>query len=230
VTGEPVTSPLSPTPRSAPVRERERAESDRAALYAVLDASLICHLAVVVDGVPLALPTVFAVDLAGPDTGGTLYVHGSVASRSLVQGPHQDVSVTMTVLEGIVLARSGFNHSMNYRSAVVIGRPRAVTEEAERSHALDLLVDHVTPGRSAELRRPTRKELAATTVLALPLEEASVKQRTGDPLDEDVDVEAGGVWAGVLPLRMTAAGPVTSADVVDVPVPEHVVRRAGDLA
>jgi uncharacterized protein len=230
VTGEPVTSPLSPTPRSTPVRERERAESDRAALYAVLDASLICHLAVVVDGVPLALPTVFAVDLAGPDPRGTLYVHGSVASRSLVQGPHQDVSVTMTVLEGIVLARSGFNHSMNYRSAVVIGRPRAVTEEAERSHALDLLVDHVTPGRSAELRRPTRKELAATTVLALPLEEASVKQRTGDPLDEDVDVEAGGVWAGVLPLRMTAAGPVTSADVVDVPVPEDVVRRAADLA
>ena len=160
-----VTSPLSPTTRSSPRREKERAQTDRATLYDVLDASLVCHLGVVVDGVPLALPTVFAVDPDGPDEGGTLYVHGSVASRSLVQGPDQDVSVTVTLLDGIVLARSGFNHSMNYRSAVVIGRPRRVEDADERSHALDLLVDHVTPGRSAALRRPTRKELAATTVL-----------------------------------------------------------------
>jgi nitroimidazol reductase NimA-like FMN-containing flavoprotein (pyridoxamine 5'-phosphate oxidase superfamily) len=225
-----VSSPLSPTPRSTPRREKERAQIHREALHEVLDASLICHLAVVVDGVPLALPTVFAVDLEGPDEGGTLYLHGSVASRSLRQGPDQDVSVTMTVLDGVVLARSGFNHSMNYRSAVVIGRPRVVTDETERAHALDLLVDHAAPGRSATLRRPTRKELAATTVLALPLEEASVKRRTGDPTDEDADVEAGGVWAGVLPLRLTASDPVTSADVVDVPLPEHVVRRAAGLA
>lgn len=222
-------SALSPTPRSTPRREKERAQTDRSTLYDVLDASLVCHLAVVVDGVPLALPTVFGVDLDGPDEGGTLYLHGSVASRSLVQGPEQDLSVTMTVLDGIVLARSGFMHSMNYRSAVVVGRPRVVTDEAERSHALDVLVDHVTPGRSAELRRPTRKELAATTVLALPLVEASVKRRTGDPEDEDVDVEAGGVWAGVVPLRIRAGDPVTSADVVDVPVPEHVLGRAAHL-
>jgi nitroimidazol reductase NimA-like FMN-containing flavoprotein (pyridoxamine 5'-phosphate oxidase superfamily) len=225
-----VTSPLSPTSRSTPRREKERAQSDRAALYDVLDASLVCHLAVVVDGVPLALPTVFAVDADGPDEGGTLYLHGSVASRSLVQAPGQDVSVTVTVLDGIVLARSGFNHSMNYRSAVVVGTPRAVTDAEERAHALDLLVDHVAPGRSAELRRPTRKELAATTVLALPLHEASVKRRAGDPQDEDFDVEAGGVWAGVLPLRLTASAPVSSADASDVPVPEHVVRRAADLS
>jgi uncharacterized protein len=225
-----VTSPLSPTSRSTPRREKERAQSDRAALYDVLDASLICHLAVVVDGVPLALPTVFAVDADGPDEGGTLYLHGSVASRSLVQAPGQDVSVTVTVLDGIVLARSGFNHSMNYRSAVVVGTPRAVTDAEERAHALDLLVDHVAPGRSAALRRPTRKELAATTVLALPLHEASVKRRAGDPQDEDFDVEAGGVWAGVLPLRLTATAPVSSADASDVPVPEHVVRRAADLS
>jgi nitroimidazol reductase NimA-like FMN-containing flavoprotein (pyridoxamine 5'-phosphate oxidase superfamily) len=225
-----VTSPLSPTSRSTPRREKERAQSDRAALYDVLDASLICHLAVVVDGVPLALPTVFAVDADGPDEGGTLYLHGSVASRSLVQAPGQDVSVTVTVLDGIVLARSGFNHSMNYRSAVVVGTPRAVIDAEERAHALDLLVDHVAPGRSAELRRPTRKELAATTVLALPLHEASVKRRAGDPQDEDFDVEAGGVWAGVLPLRLTASAPVSSADASDVPVPEHVLRRAADLS
>ena len=224
-----MTTPLSPTERSSPRREKERAQTDRATLHDVLDASLVCHLGVVVDGVPLALPTVFAVDPDGPDEGGTLYVHGSVASRSLVQGPDQDVSVTVTVLDGIVLARSGFNHSMNYRSAVVIGRPRRVEDADERSHALDLLVDHVTPGRSAALRRPTRKELAATTVLALPLHEASVKRRTGDPVDEDEDVAAGGVWAGVLPLRVAGGDPVTSADAAGVPVPEHVVRRAADL-
>jgi nitroimidazol reductase NimA-like FMN-containing flavoprotein (pyridoxamine 5'-phosphate oxidase superfamily) len=224
-----VTAPLSPTDRSTPRREKERSRSDRAALYDVLDASLTCHLAVVVDGVPLALPTVFGVDLDGPDEGGTLYVHGSVASRSLLQAPDQDVSVTFTVLDGIVLARSGFNHSMNYRSAVVIGRPRQVTDPQERSHALDLLVDHAAPGRSAQLRRPTRRELAATTVLALPLHEASVKSRTGGPNDEVEDVEAGGVWAGVIPVRLTAAAPVTGDDVDGVPVPGHVTARAARL-
>ncbi len=222
-------TPLSPTPRSTPRREKERAQSDRAALYDVLDASLICHLGVVVDGVPLALPTVFGVDPDGPDEGGTLYLHGSVASLSLVQGPDQDVSATMTVLYGIVMARTGFNHSMKYRSAVVIGRPRVVTDETERSHALDLLVDHVTPGRSAHLRRPTRKELSATTVLALPLHEASVKRREGDPSDEDFDVEAGGVWAGVVPLRVEAGDPVTGGDVDVVEVPAHVLERVGSL-
>ena len=222
-------SPLSPTERSSPRREKERAQTDRAALYDVLDASLVCHLGVVVDGVPLALPTVFGVDLDGPDDGGTLYVHGSVASRSLVQGPGQDVSVTMTVLDGLVLARSGFMHSMNYRSAVVIGRPRVVADADERSHALDVLVDHVVPGRSAALRRPTRKELAATAVLALPLAEASVKVRAGDPEDEDFDVEAGGVWAGVVPLAVTAGAARTGADVGAVDVPEHVRARVADL-
>jgi nitroimidazol reductase NimA-like FMN-containing flavoprotein (pyridoxamine 5'-phosphate oxidase superfamily) len=222
--------PLSPTERSSPVREKERAQTDRATLREVLDASLICHLGVVVDGVPLALPTVFGVDLDGPDVGGTLYVHGSVASRSLVQGPTQDVSVTMTVLDGLVLARSGFMHSMNYRSAVVIGRPRVVTDPDERSHALHVLVDHVVPGRSAALRRPTRKELAATTVLALPLHEASVKRRTGDPQDEDFDVAAGGVWAGVVPLRTTSGPARTSADADGIDVPAHVSARADQLA
>ncbi len=222
-------TPLSPTPRSTPRREKERAKTDRARLHEVLDAAVICHLGVLVDGVPMALPTVYGVDLDGPDADGTLYVHGSVASRSLVQGPGHDVSVTVTVLDGLVLARSGFMHSMNYRSAVVLGRPRVVTDEPERSHALDVLVDHVVPGRAATLRRPTRKELAATTVLALPLREASVKSRTGDPQDDEDDVRAGGVWAGVLPLR-TVAGPVTTGADVDVDVvPDHVTARAAGL-
>ena len=106
----------------------------------------------------------------------------------------------------------------------------AVASPPDRAHDAESLVDHVAPGRAATLRRPTRKELAATVVLALPLHEASVKRRAGDPLDEDFDVEAGGVWAGVLPLRVAGAEPVTSADVADVPVPEHVVRRAAGLA
>jgi nitroimidazol reductase NimA-like FMN-containing flavoprotein (pyridoxamine 5'-phosphate oxidase superfamily) len=220
---------LSPTPRSSPRRERERAQADRAALYDVLDAALVCHLGVLVDGVPMALPTVFGVDLDGPDEGGTVYVHGSVASRSLVQAPAQDVSVTMTVLDGLVLARSGFMHSMNYRSAVVVGRPRVVTDEQERSHALDVLVDHVVPGRSAALRRPTRKELAATAVLALPLYEASVKRRSGDPEDEDFDVAAGGVWAGVVPLATTAGPACTAADADEIDVPGHVLARVAGL-
>jgi nitroimidazol reductase NimA-like FMN-containing flavoprotein (pyridoxamine 5'-phosphate oxidase superfamily) len=220
---------LSPTQRSTPVREKERAQADRAALYHVLDTALVCHLAVVVDGLPLALPTVFGVDLDGPDEGGSLYLHGSVASRSLVQAPGQDVSVTFTAVDGLVLARSGFHHSVNYRSAVVVGRPREVTGDEERARALDLLVDHAVPGRAATLRRPTRKELAATTVLALPLHEASVKIRTGGPNDEDVDVAAGGVWAGVVPLRTVAGEPATAPDVVGVPVPDHVLHRAAGL-
>ena len=222
--------PLSPTARSSPRRERERAQADRAALYDVLDAALVCHLGVLVDGVPMALPTVFGVDLDGPDEGGTVYVHGSVASRSLVQAPDQEVSVTVTVLDGLVLARSGFMHSMNYRSAVVLGRPRVVTDDEERSHALDVLVDHVVPGRSAALRRPTRKELAATAVLALPLHEASVKRRSGDPEDEDFDIAAGGVWAGVVPLTTTAGPARTAADADGIDVPAHVRARVRTLS
>ena len=219
-----MTSPLSPTDRSTSRRERERAHTDRAALMALLDEALVCHLAVVVDGVALALPTVFGADPDGPDRDGTLYVHGSVASRSLVAAPEQDLAVTFTVLDGLVLARSGFMHSMNYRSAVVVGRPRRVTDAAERQHALDLLVEHAAPGRTASLRRPTKKELAATTVLALPLHEASVKSRAGDPEDEPEDVAAGG-WAGVVPLTLVAGEPVTGADAAGEPVPQHVRDR-----
>jgi uncharacterized protein len=127
-----------------------------------------------------------------------------------------------------VLARSGFMHSANYRSAVVIGRPRIVESSDERAHALDLLVNHVVPGRAATIRRPTRKELAATVVLALPLHEASVKMRFGDPEDEDFDIAAG-VWAGVIPLRTVAGEPVTSADAEGLPTPSEVVDRADAL-
>ena len=176
----------------------------------------------------MVLPTAFGVDLEGSDAGGTLYLHGSVASRSLLTAPDADICVTLTVLDGLVLARSAFHHSMNYRSAVVIGRPRVVEDDDERIRALDLIVDHVAPGRSRTLRPHTRKELAATRVLALGLAEASVKIRSGDPVDDEEDLGSG-QWAGVMPLRLTAGDLVTSADAVGLVPPEHVVERAGSL-
>ena len=221
-------TPLSPTRRTTVRRGARRALADRAALLDVLRTALVCHLGVLVDGVPVVLPTAYGVDPDGPDRDGTLYLHGSVASRSLRSAPHQEVSVTVTVLDGLVLARSAFHHSMNYRSAVVMGRPRLVTDEEERLRALDLVVDHVVPGRAATLRAHTRKELAATSVVALPLHEASVKARSGDPVDEDDDLAEGG-WAGVVPLRLVAGAPVSAADAAGHAVPADVAARVDDL-
>ena len=155
------------------------------------------------DGSPVVMPTVFGVDPDGPDRDGTLYLHGSVAARSLLEAPDQDLCVTCTLVDGLVLARSAFHHSMNYRSAVVIGRGRLVDDPDEKVRALDLVVDHVVPGPIATLRAHTRKELAATTVVALPLHEASVKKREGTAIDDEADVLAGG-WAGVLPISTVA--------------------------
>ncbi len=220
-----VMTSLSPTGRTRLGRHSDRARSDRAELLAILDSALICHLGLIVDDHPVVLPTVFGVDPAGPDSGGSLYLHGSVAARSLVAAPHQDVCVTCTQVDGLVLARSAFTHSMNYRSAVIIGRGRLVDDEQEKRHALALVVDHVVPGRAATLRGHRTKELAATAVVAVPLHEASVKVREGDPVDDKEDVEAG-TWAGVLPLETRAGQVVTASDALGVPVPPDVAARA----
>jgi nitroimidazol reductase NimA-like FMN-containing flavoprotein (pyridoxamine 5'-phosphate oxidase superfamily) len=180
------------------------------------------------DGHPVVLPTVFGLDPSGPDQGGTLYLHGSVAARSLVAAPHVDLCVTCTLVDALVLARSGFHHSMNYRSAVVIGRGRIVMDPREKRRALDLVVDHVVPGRSSTLRAHSKKELAATTVIALPLHEASVKVREGGVSDDPADVDAG-VWAGVVPLRVTAGDVVTDQLSAGLAVPTEVVCRAQAL-
>jgi uncharacterized protein len=212
---------LSPTARTTLTRHRERGSDDRADLFAVLEEALVCHVGIVREGQPVVLPSVFAVDPDGPDEGGTLYLHGSVAAPWLAQAPDAAVCATFTLVDGAVIARASFTHSMNYRSAVVMGQARQVDDEAEREHALALIVDHVVPGRSATLRPITRKELAATVVLAVPLAEASVKARTGGPVDEPEDVAAG-TWAGVVPLSVTP-GEIQPA--AEGPVPDDIVRR-----
>ncbi|HEU5044558.1 MAG TPA: pyridoxamine 5'-phosphate oxidase family protein [Nocardioidaceae bacterium] len=217
-------APLSPTARTTVRRHADRAQTDRAALFDVLAGAFVCHVGVPVDGVPLVLPTAYGVDPDGPDECGTLYLHGSVASHSLVTAPEQEVCVTVTMVDGLVLARSAFHHSMNYRSAVVVGRPRVVTDPDEVHRALALVVDQVVPGRSRTLRPHTRKELAATRVLALPLLESSVKARAGGPVDDEGDVGSGG-WAGVVPVRTTLDAPVTAADAQSADVPDDVLRR-----
>jgi nitroimidazol reductase NimA-like FMN-containing flavoprotein (pyridoxamine 5'-phosphate oxidase superfamily) len=220
--------PLSPTARTTVNRGRNRMVEDREELHRFLGDALVAHLGVVVGEHPVVLPAAFAVDLDGPDAGGSLYVHGSVAAGWLRRSVGATVCVTVTELDGLVAGRSAFHHSMNYRSAVVIGVARVVEDEAERAHALGLIVDHMIPGRMATLRPHTRKELAATAVLAVPLLEASMKARAGDPVDEPEDVEAG-IWGGHIPLRRVASAAVTAADAAG-PAPRDVAERAADLA
>jgi nitroimidazol reductase NimA-like FMN-containing flavoprotein (pyridoxamine 5'-phosphate oxidase superfamily) len=213
--------PLSPTPRTTLHRLRERARTERGDLYAVLDAGLICHLGVVVDGAPVVLPTGYG------RIGDTLYLHGSSANRSLLAAAGQEVCATITLLDGLVCARSIFNHSMNYRSAVVIGPARLVTGEPERLDALRAVTEQLAPGQWEYARQPTRKELAATAVLAVPLAEASVKVRSGPPHDDPEDCESG-TWAGVIPAALTFGPPEPDPELSPaVPVPDHVARLSG---
>ncbi|HEX3791160.1 MAG TPA: pyridoxamine 5'-phosphate oxidase family protein [Pseudonocardiaceae bacterium] len=215
-------TPLSPTERSTVGRHHDRAAADRAALDAVLDAGLICHLGFVLDGAPVVLPTGYG------HQDNTLYLHGSSGARSLRIGAGgAPVCVTVTMLDGIVYARSVFSHSMNYRSAVIHGQARLVADEPAKLHALRVITDHLAPGSWDYAREPTRKELAATTVLALDLTESSVKVRTGGPGDEDTDLATGSVWAGVLPVRQVW-GELVPAEYGDpeLAAPPHVAKRA----
>ena len=196
-----VVTTLSPTPRSTVRRGQERARDDRDELYALLDAALVCHLAVVHDGVPLVLPTGFGRD------GDTLYLHGSSGAASLRSATEAPVCVAVTELDGIVYARSVFHHSVNYRSAVVHGTARVVDDD-EKLRGLRVLTDHLAPGSWDYCRPPNRRELAATTVLAMDLTEASLKVRGGPPVDDDEDVEDDTVWAGTLPLTRSWGAPL----------------------
>jgi uncharacterized protein len=212
---------LSSTARTRITRHRERGSEERADLFAIIEEALVCHVGLVRDGDPVVLPAIHAADPEGPDAGGTLYLHGSVAAPWLLQAPGRTVCVTFTLVDAVVIARAAFSHSMNYRSAVVYGDARRVEDRDERDRALRLIVDHIVPGRAATLRANTRKELAATAVVAVPLAEASVKARRGGPSDGPEDV-ATGAWAGVVPLSVTAGVVETDAD---GPIPDDVRRR-----
>ncbi|MEU1900723.1 pyridoxamine 5'-phosphate oxidase family protein [Nocardiopsis dassonvillei] len=209
---------LSTTERTRLRRGKHKARTDRADLYDLLDEGMVCHLGVVVDGAPMVVPTAYG------RIGDTLYLHGSTGARSLRAGG--EVCVTVTLLDGLVLARSLFNHSVNHRSAMVYGVPRVVEDERERLEGLRALVEQLTPGRWEEARQPTAKELAATRVLALSLEEASVKVRTGPPTDDDEDL-ALPVWAGVLPVRQVFGEPESDPGLTPgLEVPASVAGRS----
>jgi nitroimidazol reductase NimA-like FMN-containing flavoprotein (pyridoxamine 5'-phosphate oxidase superfamily) len=216
----PPLAPLSPTERSTVRRGAKRARTDRGDLYAVFDAGLVGHLAVVLDGAPVVLPTGYG------RHDDTLYLHGSTGAATLRAAlTGAAVCFTVTHVDGVVYARSAFHHSMNYRCAVVHGAARPVTDPEEKLLGLRVLTEQLAPGSWTATRQPDRKELAATTVLALDLTEASVKVRTGPPGDEERDL-ATPVWAGVLPLR-TVVGepepdPLLSAG---TPVPARVSGR-----
>ena len=212
---------LSATERTRLRRHSERGKTEYADLLAVLDAGMICHLGVVVNGAPLVLPTAYG------RIGDTLYLHGSSANRSLHAADGNEVCVTVTHLDGLVCARAVFSHSVNYRCAVVFGTARIVTDEAERLAGLRAVTEQLVPGRWDAVRAPTRKELAATSVLAVSLGEASVKIRTGPPGDEPEDLDLP-VWAGVVPMATSFGEPLPDPALrPGITAPDHIRARAG---
>jgi uncharacterized protein len=205
------------TARTTALRDRGRVSYERATAHAILDEAYFCHLGFVVDGEPRILPTLFV------RVGETVYLHGSTGSRPLLAartGEGLPVCVTVTLLDGLVYGRSHFHHSANYRSVVAHGQAHLVRDEDEKRRALAGLVEKVGSGRYADSRPPTRKELAETAVLALPLEEVSVKARVGGVVDEPEDYDLP-YWAGVVPLRLTPGAPEPDAGVT-VPVPDYL--------
>ena len=209
-----------PTPRTTPTRYRDRAHYDRDTVHAILDEALMCHLGYVGGDQPVVLPMIHA------RLGETLYLHGSTGSGPMLAAKAEPsglpVCVTVTLVDGLVLARSAMHHSMNYRSVVVLGEARVVEDPAEKLRAVRCLLDHIRPGRADDCRTPNPRELAATGVLALDLVEVSAKVRTGGPVDDPEDA-ALPHWAGVVPLGLTAGTPVPAADLDPAtPLPSYL--------
>jgi uncharacterized protein len=195
----------SPTPRTRVVREAERGIYDRTTAYRILDEGFLCHVGFVVEGQPFVIPTSYG------RKEDALYIHGSAASRMLRNLKESvPVCVTVTLLDGLVLARSIFNHSMNYRSVVILGKAMLVDQPEEKLEALHLLSEHIIPGRWADVRQPNEKELKATSVLRVPIEEFSAKVRTGPPIDDEEDYSFP-TWAGVVPLEVKTGEPIDDA-------------------
>jgi len=211
-----MSNPHIPSARTRLVREPDRAVYDRAAAYQILDEGFICHVGFAVDGQPFVIPTGYG------RVGDSLYIHGSAASRMLRRVDEGiAVCITVTLLDGLVLARSIFNHSMNYRSVVVLGTAHAATDPTEKLEALRLLSEHILPGRWAESRQPNEKELKATSILRLPIEEFSAKVRKGPAIDDEEDY-AFRTWAGVIPLTIVAGAPIDDARLMPgVKTPEY---------
>jgi uncharacterized protein len=207
----------APTARTTVRRLRERGLYDRHAIDAILDEALICHLGFLHEGAPFVIPTIHA------RSTDTVFIHGSPASRMLgAAAAGIEVCLSATLLDGLVLARSVFHHSMNYRSVVVLGRAREVDDPGEKMDALRSIVEHVQPGRWNDARHPSPDEIRKTRVLALPLDEASAKVRSGPVGDDEEDMDLP-VWAGVLPLELTARAPVPDAFLPDgVTLPSYL--------
>jgi uncharacterized protein len=194
-----------PTARTRVVREADRAVYDRDTVYRILDEGFLCHAGFVVDGQPFVIPTSYGRKDAA------LFIHGSAASRMLRQIKEGvPVCITVTLLEGLVLARSIFNHSMNYRSVVILGKATLVDDPAEKLAALRVLSEHILPGRWEDSRQPNERELKATSVLRVPIEEFSAKVRQGPAIDDEEDYSFP-TWAGVVPLEMVAGKPIDDA-------------------
>ncbi|MER0445376.1 pyridoxamine 5'-phosphate oxidase family protein [Streptomyces sp. Edi4] len=218
---------LAVTERTRHRRLREQGSTRVADLDAILRAGFVCHLGVLVDGVPMVVPTVYGVDFATR----TLFTHGSVASRSVVRAPGATVCVTVTHVDGLVLARSVFEHGVNYRSAMIYAVPRLITDGDELLHGLKVLTEHCAPGQWEYARSPNSKEIAATSLLALSLDEASVKVASGPPDDAEGPDGELGLWAGVIPLRTHFAAPEPDPALPgNIPVPRHVAMLAAGSA
>lgn len=210
-------SQFTPTERTQVKRLPKRGNYERETVYSILDTAFVCHVGFSVDGQPFVIPTNFG------RSGDTLYLHGSAASRMLkTLSGGVPVCVTVTHVDGLVLARSAFHHSVNYRSVVILGKAQVVQDPAEKMEALRIFTEHVMKGRWDDVRIPTEQELKATTVLSLALEEVSAKVRTGGPIDDEADY-ALPVWAGVLPLETVAKTPVPDAQRKNDPeIPEYL--------
>lgn len=214
-----MTEILNATERSKIKRLPKRANYERETINKILDEAFVCHVGFTIDDKPFVIPTGYA------RSGDDLLIHGSSASRMLrAMAWEIDVCVTVTLIDGLVLARSAFHHSMNYRSVVIFGKAKIVKDEQEKYEALRLFTEHVVPNRWAEIRPPNELELKATTVLSLPIEEASAKIRTGNPVDDEDDYEMD-VWAGVIPLSVNFGKPFDDGKIKEgVEIPDHATN------
>ena len=205
------------TERTRVRRLAKRGSYDRATVHAILDEAFICHVAFLLDGSPVVLPTAYG------RAGERLFIHGSAANRMLKTASQGfDICIAVTLVDGLVLARSAFHHSINYRSVVVFGKARLLSDPAEKNEALRVISEHIIRGRWDEVRAPSDKELAATAVIAVDLDEVSAKIRSGGPVDDDEDMSLP-VWAGVLPLGLVAGAPAADGN-ASIPVPNYVAE------